>query len=107
VDAAILRMLAKIKRGDPEIYEAEKEIFEGGSLGLFESKTPQVIGQRSRKSLGNWHRQRSRHERTRLLEFYAADRVFALTSSSPDETGYSPSRKTRRRTRLYISFPLS
>jgi hypothetical protein len=107
VDAAILRMLAKIKRGDPEIYEAEKEIFEGGSLGLFESKTPQVIGQRSRKSLGNCHRQRSRHESTRLLEFYAADRVFALTSSSPDETGYSPSRKTRRRTRLYISFPLS
>ena len=29
VDAAILRTLAKIKRKDPEIYEKEREIFEG------------------------------------------------------------------------------
>jgi protein KRI1 len=29
VDAAILRTLAKIKRKDPEIYDAEKGIFEG------------------------------------------------------------------------------
>ena len=29
VDAAILRTLARIKRKDPEIYQAEKGIFEG------------------------------------------------------------------------------
>jgi len=29
VDAAILRTLAKIKRGDPEIYDKEKAVFEG------------------------------------------------------------------------------
>jgi len=29
VDVAILRTLAKIKRKDPVIYEAEKDIFEG------------------------------------------------------------------------------
>jgi protein KRI1 len=29
VDAAILRTLARIKRKDPQIYEAEKSIFEG------------------------------------------------------------------------------
>lgn len=29
VDAAILRTLARIKRRDPEIYNAEKSIFEG------------------------------------------------------------------------------
>lgn len=38
VDAAILRMLAKIKRGDPEIYEKEKAIFEGRLFRLSESK---------------------------------------------------------------------
>ena len=32
VDAAILRILAKIKRGDPEIYDKEKAIFEGKSI---------------------------------------------------------------------------
>lgn len=29
VDAAILRTLARIRRRDPEIYNAEKDIFEG------------------------------------------------------------------------------
>lgn len=29
VDAAILRMLVKIKRRDPEIYDGERAIFEG------------------------------------------------------------------------------
>jgi hypothetical protein len=38
VDAAILRTLAKIRRGDPEIYDKEKAIFEGRLFGLFESK---------------------------------------------------------------------
>ena len=31
VDAAILRTLVKIKRRDPDIYDAEKGIFEGDS----------------------------------------------------------------------------
>lgn len=30
VDAAILRTLAKIKRRDPDIYDKERAIFEGG-----------------------------------------------------------------------------
>jgi protein KRI1 len=29
VDAAILRLLAKIKRKDPEIYEKDKPVFDG------------------------------------------------------------------------------
>lgn len=32
VDAAILRMLAKIKRRDPEIYDTERAVFEGKSF---------------------------------------------------------------------------
>jgi protein KRI1 len=35
VDAAILRMLAKIKRRDPEIYDKENAIFEGKSAKPF------------------------------------------------------------------------
>lgn len=35
MDAAILRMLAKIRRKDPEIYKTDKAIFEGVPLGLF------------------------------------------------------------------------
>lgn len=35
VDAAILRTLARIKRKDPEIYDAEKGVFEGTSPPSF------------------------------------------------------------------------
>jgi hypothetical protein len=31
VDAAILRVIARIKRGDSELYETSKDIFEGAS----------------------------------------------------------------------------
>lgn len=32
VDAAILRTLARIKRKDPAIYDAQKPVFEGGHM---------------------------------------------------------------------------
>lgn len=70
VDAAILRMLAKIKRRDPEIYDKEREIFEGGSFCFSESKASQSIGQRSKENPVNWHRLGTKHERTKLYDFH-------------------------------------
>ena len=49
VDAAILRMLAKIKRGDPEIYEKEKAIFEGRLFRLRIEKRLRSLGRGAEK----------------------------------------------------------
>lgn len=43
MDAAILRMLAKIKRGDPEIYDKERAIFEGGFFVSLNGKRLKVL----------------------------------------------------------------
>lgn len=40
MDAAILRTLARIKRKDPSIYEASKDVFEGEFCRSFQAYFP-------------------------------------------------------------------
>ena len=49
VDAAILRMLAKIKRRDPDIYDTERAIFEGQQFFSPDRKLPKVLDRGAEK----------------------------------------------------------